>query len=79
MSLTWTASMITPVVELGTAPIFRKEIELDLGHGDVTSATLHISSLGIFEAHLNGDPVGDDVLSPGWTSTSGACATARTM
>lgn len=68
MTLTWTASMITPVVELGTAPIFRKEIALDPGHGSVTSATLHISSLGIYEAFLNGTPVGDDVLSPGWSS-----------
>ncbi len=68
MSPTWTASMITPVVELGTAPIFRKEIELDPGHGAVTSAALHISSLGIYEAFLNGTPVGDDVLSPGWSS-----------
>ena len=60
--------MITPVVELGTAPIFRREIELDHGHGAVTSAALHISSLGIYEAFLNGTPVGDDVLSPGWSS-----------
>jgi len=68
MSPTWTASMITPVVELGTAPIFRKEVELDPDHGAVTSATLHISSLGVYEAFLNGRRVGDDVLSPGWTS-----------
>ena len=59
--------MITPIVELGTAPLFRREVELDAGHGAVTSAALHISSLGVFEASLNGTPVGDDVLSPGWT------------
>ena len=29
---------------------------------------MHISSLGIYEAYLNGTPVGDDVLSPGWSS-----------
>jgi alpha-L-rhamnosidase len=68
MSLTWTASMITPVVEPGTAPIFRKEIELDAGHGPVSSARLSVSGLGIYEAFLNGSPVGDDVLSPGWSS-----------
>jgi alpha-L-rhamnosidase len=68
MSLTWTASMITPVVELGSAPLFRKELRLDEGHGAVTAARLHVSSLGIYEAFLNGRAVGDDVLSPGWSA-----------
>ena len=30
--------------------------------------TLHVSSLGIFEAFVDGVPVSDDVLSPGWSS-----------
>ncbi len=41
---------------------------LDAGHGAVTRPRLHISSLGIFEAALNGRPVGDDVMSPGWSA-----------
>src|SRR5262245_12364034 len=68
MSLSWSASMITPYSDLGSAPLFRKEIELDAGHGSVESAVLHVSSLGVFEAAINGQPVGDDVLSPGWSS-----------
>lgn len=68
MSPTWTASMITPIAELGTAPIFRKEITLDPGHGAVAAATLHLSSLGVHEAFLNGAPVSADVLSPGWSA-----------
>ena len=64
----WSARMITPVTELGTAPLFRKEIVLDEGHGPVSSATLHVSSLGVHEARLNGRPVGQDVLSPGWSA-----------
>jgi alpha-L-rhamnosidase len=68
MSVSWSASMITPVADLGTAPLFRKDLELDAGHGPVDSAVLHISSLGVFEAAINGRPVGDDVLSPGWSS-----------
>ena len=64
----WSARMITPPMELGTAPLFRKEVVLDAGHGAVVSAGLRISSLGIFEARLNGRPVGDDVLSPGWSA-----------
>ena len=30
-------------------------------------ARLYITALGLYEAHLNGKVVGDDVLSPGWT------------
>ncbi|BAL89931.1 putative alpha-L-rhamnosidase [Actinoplanes missouriensis 431] len=62
------AHMISPAVELGSAPLFRTEISPDPGHGDVAAATLRISSLGVHEARINGTPVGDDVLSPGWTS-----------
>jgi alpha-L-rhamnosidase len=68
MSVSWSASMITPYADLGSAPLFRKEVELDAGHGPVEAAVLHISSLGVFEAAINGRPVGDDVLSPGWSS-----------
>ncbi|WP_018503466.1 glycoside hydrolase family 78 protein [Parafrankia discariae] len=32
------------------------------------SATLHVTAVGLIEAHLNGAPVGDEVLAPGWTS-----------
>ena len=31
------------------------------------AAHLHISALGIFEAHVNGGKVGRDMLTPGWT------------
>jgi alpha-L-rhamnosidase len=66
--VSWSAAMITTPAELGSAPLFRKEVRLDPGHGPVESGLLHISALGVFEAALNGRPVGDDVLSPGWTS-----------
>ena len=59
--------MISPVEEL-TAPLLRREVTLDEGHGPVTSAELHVSSQGIFEAFVDGVPVGPDVLSPGWSS-----------
>ena len=67
-SRSWTAQMITPVVELGSAPLFRREVQLDTGHGAVTGATWHVSSLGVFEARIDGAPVADDVLSPGWSA-----------
>ena len=68
MHIDWAAHMIAPCVELGAAPLFRKEFTLERRRESVASARLAISSLGIFEARLNGRPVGDDVLSPGWSA-----------
>ncbi|MFI1991853.1 family 78 glycoside hydrolase catalytic domain [Actinoplanes sp. NPDC020271] len=65
MSDEWTARMISPAVELGSAPLFRIEFTVD---GAVGHATLRISSLGVHEARINGRAVGDDVLSPGWSA-----------
>lgn len=66
--LDWRAAMISPTVDDGSAPTFTRRFALDPGHGQVRSAVLHASALGVFEASLNGSPVGPDVLSPGWTS-----------
>jgi alpha-L-rhamnosidase len=60
--------MISPVEELDGAPILRKEVILETGHGAVSTADLHVSALGVLEASLDGAPVDDDVLSPGWSS-----------
>ena len=58
VTVTWQASMISPAEELVGAPLLRREVTLDDGHGAVASATLHVSSLGIFEAFVDGVPVG---------------------
>jgi alpha-L-rhamnosidase len=68
VTVIWQASMISPAEELAGAPLLRREVTLDDGHGEVASASLHVSSLGIFEAFVDGVPVADDVLSPGWSS-----------
>ena len=68
MSVSWTADMIAADEEFDGAPVLRNEFTLDEGHGDITQATLHATARGIFTASVNGDPVGDDVLSPGWSS-----------
>ncbi|MCK9902669.1 alpha-L-rhamnosidase [Parafrankia colletiae] len=47
------------------APYLRREFTVG---GGLRSATLHVTALGLIEAHLNGAPVGDEVLAPGWTS-----------
>ena len=44
---------------------FRKDFSVD---GAVQSARLYITALGIYEAEINGERVGDLVLAPGWQS-----------
>ena len=46
-------------------PYFKKTIKIS---GDVKRATLHITSLGVFEAKINGARVGKDYMTPGWTN-----------
>jgi len=47
------------------APLFRKAFQLNQS---VEKARLYISGLGYYEAELNGEKVGDQVLDPGWTN-----------
>ncbi|HEY0642765.1 MAG TPA: alpha-L-rhamnosidase N-terminal domain-containing protein, partial [Nocardioides sp.] len=61
----WVARMIAPGSGLDAAPVFRRVLLLD---GDVRRAVLHVTALGVVEASVNGRPVGDEVLAPGWTS-----------
>jgi alpha-L-rhamnosidase len=68
MSLTWSALPIAPDEDFDGAPLLRTEFALEEGHGPVSRATLHATAQGVFEAYLNGQPVSDDVLSPGWSS-----------
>ena len=46
-------------------PYFKKHLTLK---GEVKSAKLHISSLGVFVAEIDGVRVGDDFMTPGWTN-----------
>ncbi len=64
----WRAHAVSPNEDFAGAPLLRHEFALDEGHGAVARATLHATAQGVFEAYLNGRPVSDDVLSPGWTS-----------
>ena len=66
----WTAAFITPDWDEDTSranpgPLLRREFEVRAG---VRQARLYISALGLYEAQLNGAPLGDQVLAPGWTS-----------
>lgn len=58
------ADWIKPKNDYGS-PIFVKEFDLK---GEVKSAALTITAIGVYEANLNGKRVGDFVLAPGYTS-----------
>jgi alpha-L-rhamnosidase len=46
------------------APYMRKDFTVN---NTVTRATVYVTALGVYELHLNGQKVGNDVLTPGWT------------
>ena len=66
----WQAEWITPdwdedITQSQPAPVLRREFKLE---GAVKSARVYVTSLGLYELHLNGQRVGDGELTPGWTS-----------
>lgn len=62
----WKAQWIKPNIDTEeVAPIFQKKFSLS---EKVKKAELVITSLGVYEAMLNGKRVGNFVMAPGWTS-----------
>ncbi|WP_245850758.1 glycoside hydrolase family 78 protein [Paenibacillus herberti] len=49
------------------SPLLRKEFEVV---GEIASARLYATAAGVYEIHLNGRRVGEDLMTPGWTSYS---------
>src|SRR4030095_14022201 len=47
------------------APMLRREFKT---RGAIQQARVYVTSHGLYEIHLNGRRVGDDVFTPGWTS-----------
>lgn len=63
----WSARMIRPLSDAGVGtrqPFLRKTFHAK----ECGKATLRISALGLYRAFINGKRVGDDLLTPGWTS-----------
>ncbi|WP_219825748.1 alpha-L-rhamnosidase [Nonomuraea typhae] len=58
----WTARFIAPPDE---EHLLRGDFEVRRA---VASARLYITALGVYAAELNGAPIGDHVMAPGWTS-----------
>src|SRR6266498_385359 len=66
----WKASWIEPdlredVSKSGPTPMMRREFKLN---GVVENARAYVTSHGLYEMQLNGQRVGDEVFTPGWTS-----------
>ncbi len=66
----WIAQFVTPAWEedrtrAQPAPFLRREFDVQPG---ISGARLYITALGVYEAQINGQVVGDQVLAPGWTS-----------
>ncbi|MDH6220355.1 alpha-L-rhamnosidase [Streptomyces pseudovenezuelae] len=65
----WTARPVTPDHAPTDEPLpvalLRHDFTLT---GPVASARLYITAYGVYAAEINGEHVGDHVLSPGWTS-----------
>ncbi|MBN2909745.1 family 78 glycoside hydrolase catalytic domain [Polycladomyces sp. WAk] len=64
----WRAKWITPEFETDqtqVCPLLRTTFTIE---GQVKTARVYVTSLGLYELQLNGERVGDWVLTPGWTS-----------
>ncbi len=66
----WKASWIEPdlqedVKKSEPAPMLRREFRLT---GHVERARAYVTSHGLYELYLNGQRVGDELFTPGWTS-----------
>jgi len=66
----WKADWITPDWDENTncsqpVPLLRREFKVN---SDLVAARIYATSLGLYELRLNGQCVGDAVLTPGWTS-----------
>jgi len=66
----WTASWIEPGLPddpavSGPVPMLRREFEVGAG---IQRARAYVTAHGLYEMHLNGLRVGDQLFTPGWTA-----------
>jgi alpha-L-rhamnosidase len=65
----WKAKWISPGYKEDTvnrrSPLLRKTFPITK---EIKSATAYITSRGLYEAHINGQRVGNAYLTPGWTN-----------
>lgn len=64
--MNWEAKWLKPVREMGDVPpVYIQDFDLAK---EVKQATLYITAMGVYEAEINGQRVGDFILAPGWTA-----------
>ncbi|GGH35200.1 alpha-L-rhamnosidase [Paenibacillus segetis] len=67
----WKAAWITPDpqhINPQVDPAFMLRRTVHLEGGEIASARIYATALGVYELYLNGAKVGEDLLAPGWTS-----------
>ena len=57
-------NMEDDTLELPPSPYFRKKFSVD---NPIKRATVYVTALGLYELHINGERVGSDYFTPGWT------------
>ena len=65
----WIAGFVSPpiVPEIGDSPAWHLRQTFEV-RPRLLSARLYVTALGVYEVEVNGRPVGDEVLAPGWTT-----------
>lgn len=64
----WAAHMVRPLCDGGVGTRATFLTRTFTVSSDASDAILHISALGLYRAFINGHRVGEDQLTPGWTS-----------
>lgn len=69
----WVAKMISSSTLIQSdepirPPRFRKTFDIPKGKDEIASARLYITSHGVYNAFINGVPVGNHHMAPGWTT-----------
>jgi len=69
-SADWRAAWIEPTLpeeenKTNPSPLLRKEFNVN---GKIASARAYVTCLGLYEMELNGQRVGNEVFTPGWTA-----------
>lgn len=63
----WQAKWITPVKQGVEEEVFALRNTIIL-KGTIQSARVYVTSLGLYQLNINGQEIGDALLTPGWTS-----------
>ena len=60
------ARWIKPKKDYGdVCPIYKCQFETEK---EIKSAIIEITAMGVYEAYINGERIGDFIMAPGWTS-----------